>query len=1292
MARDRFRAAWRRSGEAIGIAAWFLLAYPGLAGPQQPANNSRMVHPARRPSPDKALLRLPLAFEPNLGQAGPQVEFLAHGRGYTLLLERDGAELWFDTDRQKASPERPESNSDRRRGSVVRGPSRVAFNIRQRSADILRMSFLGASPDSHAAGLGELPGKSNYFIGNDPRRWQRNVPNFARVKFADVYRGIDLVYYGNPQELEYDFVIKPGADPKDITLKVETGNWKLKNGNTKSKSGEARTSRLHARSQPRLRRAVNGDLVIGVDGSEIRFRRPVLYQEGLAGASGSAARELKTRAMPGLRTLVDGRWLLESNNEATFQVGDYDHSKPLIIDPSLSYATYLGGSGFDYAYGVAVDSSGNAYVVGQTDSPNFPVQGAVQSAGGACPAGNYDTYCFDVFVSKVNASGTGLVYSTYLGGSGDDHGTSIAVDSGGNTYITGYTDSTDFPTVNPIEGTYRGGNCGESSSFVNCHEAFVTKLNAAGSALVYSTYLGGSADNFGFGVAVDATGRAYVAGFTSSTDFPITPDSFQPLYGGGDFDGFVTELSATGSSAIYSTYLGGAGDDRASAIAVDASGDAYVTGSTNSTDFPLEAPFQGANGGGVSDAFVSKLNAGGATLAYSTYLGGAGGDDGYGIAVDSSGSAYVAGLTTSTNFPVTPGAFQVTGGGTSYAAFVTKLSPAGSALAYSTYLGGLGSQSANAIAVDLSGKAYVTGYNDGGDFPVSSPIQASNAGFYDATVSLLNAAGSALIFSTYLGGTGDEAGQGIAVDSSGNAYVVGGTFSTDLPATPGAFQTSYGGGAYDGFLAKYSNLVLPVIALSPPRLLFPSQAVGTTSAPQSVVLANNGDAALLISSIAPGGDVEETNDCPLSLAPGTACTISVTSSPRVFGPLTGSVTITDNAWGSPHVISVAGSGNSSPAVVFSPSSLVFGPQVVGITSSPSSVTMANSGDEPLNLSSIAAGSPFAVTNNCPAALAPKLSCTIWTTFVAASTGAVTGAITMIDDAPGSPHTVAISGSGLANFALTASNSSATILRGTDKAAFALSATTSYGFTGAVSLSCALASGAQCVFNPPELTSGHWSELVVSGLAAAPNPVSLIVNGASGSQSVSLSLTILISDFAITASPSASTITAGQSASSTITLTPLQGFSQPVSLACAGAPPMSTCALASTAVTLNGASASQVTLTIATMARGGLAPNPRGNPFLPRLGPGPDLGSTVGWWAAALLMMLGVAPGRMRGRSRASVAIVCFLVLSAWACGGGSSGSAPPPASTGTTPGTYTLTVTGSSGSLVHSATVTLLVN
>jgi hypothetical protein len=683
--------------------------------------------------------------------------------------------------------------------------------------------------------------------------------------------------------------------------------------------------------------------------------------------------------------------------EFGFAVATYDPTQPLIIDPVLSYSTYLGGTGYDYANSIAVDSSGNAYVTGFTYGLDFPTASAFQSSNRGAP---------EAFVAKLSAAGTALLYSTYLGGSGEDYGLRIRVDTAGNAYVAGYTNSTDFPTANALQASSGGG-----------YDAFLAMLNAAGSALVYSTYLGGSGQDYAYGLALDSTGAAYLAGFTSSTNFPVTAGAPQTAFGAGPYKAFVAKIAASGASLAYSTYLGGDREDYAAGIAVDAFQAAYVTGYTNSASFPTVNAFQPNPGGGTCggapcfDAFVTKLNPGGSAIGYSTYLGGEGGDYGYDIAVDSTGSAYATGYTTSALFPVTTGGFQRINGG-AYDAFVTKLNATGSGLVYSTYLGGQGAETGYGIAVDSTGQALITGYTSSANFPLASPWQLASGGLHDAFVTKLISSGSTLTFSTYLGGSLYDYGRGIAVDSSGNAYVAGGTFSTDFPTTSAALQRVYGDGAYDAFITKIANLRMPVASLSTNRLDFLPQRVATSSAAQTVTLANNGDAPLSLQNISASGDFSQTHNCGTGLNAGQSCTINVTFTPTIVGSRSGLLTITDNASGSPHLVSLGGIGIAL-MVSLSPTSLSFAPQLVGTTSAAQTVTLANTGNISLQITSLATSGDFLQTNNCGSELLAGASCSINVQFAPAGTGTRTGALTITDNAAGSPHTVTLSGTGTA---------------------------------------------------------------------------------------------------------------------------------------------------------------------------------------------------------------------------------------------------------------------------------------
>jgi hypothetical protein len=693
--------------------------------------------------------KLPMSFEENAGQADPAVRFLSRGPGYSLFLTPAEAVVSL---RKSALRREPASRE--------RAPRSRRQTIPETDAAVVRLAFAGARPDPQVTGEDPLPGSSNYFIGSDQRRWRTGVPTCSRVRYRGIYPGVDAVYYGRERRLEYDLVVSPGADPRQIRL-------------------------AFAGARP-LRLDRHGNLVLGTPLGDLVQHRPIAYQE-----------------IRGQRRMVQAGYRITGRNEARFQVGPYDRTLPLVLDPTLAYSTYLGGSnsagGFgsagDFGYGIAVDGAGNAYVTGYTHSTNFP------GASGSPIQPAINGISNDAFVTKINAAGTAIVYSTYLGGSDDDQGNAIAVDGAGNAYVFGDTASTDFPGTggSPIQATFGGGG----------EDAFVTKINAAGNAIVYSTYLGGSGNEEGGGIAVDHAGNAYVTGLTESATFPgVTGGSIQPVNAGHVADAFVTKINAAGTAIVYSTFLGGNGQEFGLAIAVDGTGNAYVTGQTESTNFPgtQASPIQSVYGGS-GDAYVTKINAAGTAIVYSTYLGGSGADRGSGIAVDAAGNAYVTGSTSSTNFRGTgPGSIQAANGG-ALDGFVAKLNAGGTAIVYSTYLGGSDIDQGSGIAVDAAGNAYVAGSTKSTNFPGAggSSIQPAFGGFFDGFVTKINAAGSALVYSTYLGGTDDDSATAIAADSSGNAYVTGYTNSTGFPGTGSSSIQPVFGGGYDAFVTKIAD-------------------------------------------------------------------------------------------------------------------------------------------------------------------------------------------------------------------------------------------------------------------------------------------------------------------------------------------------------------------------------------------------------------------------------------------------------------------------------------------------------
>jgi hypothetical protein len=661
--------------------------------------------------------RLPLSFEANQGQVDRAVRFLSRGEGYTVFLT----------------------------------PTEAVLSLRGAQHDTtVRMQLVGGNRDPRLVGVSPRSTKSNYFLGNDPRHWHTDVPHYARVRAEGVYSGVDLIYRGNPRQLEYDFVIAPGTDPGRI--------------------------RLAFRGADEITLGAQGELILRTANGNLVQHAPMVYQE-----RGER------------RQHVEGRYVLLARREVGFEVGRYDRTRPLIIDPVLSYSTYLGGSSSEHGFGtstsgIAVDGAGNAYVAGTTHSTTFP--GVSGSSIQPANANTFGTFG-DSFVTKINPAGTAIVYSTFLGAIGSDRATDIAVDGAGNAYVTGITTSATFPGVNgsSIQPVHAGG----------WSDGFGTKINSTGTAIVYSTFLGGSGTDESLGIAADVAGSAYVTGWTSSATFPgVSGSSIQPVHAGTFSDSFVTKINPAGTAIVYSTFLGGSGSDEARGIAIDAAGSAYVTGDTSSTTFPgvSGSSIQPANGG-IDDAFVTKINPAGTAIVYSTFLVGSPQIDvAFGIAVDGAGNACVTGFT-----------FTVFSGPESEA-FVIKVNPAGTALVYSILLGGSGSESGLGIAVDGAGNAYVAGWTNSTSFTGvnGSSIQpVYGGGLEDAFVTKINPAGTAILYSTFLGGSGVEFGRGIAVDVAGDAYVTGTTDSTDFPVGENSIQPVYGGGLNDAFLTKISS-------------------------------------------------------------------------------------------------------------------------------------------------------------------------------------------------------------------------------------------------------------------------------------------------------------------------------------------------------------------------------------------------------------------------------------------------------------------------------------------------------
>lgn len=678
-------------------------------------------------------MNLSSIYIPNEGQINEVVKYYTKGNGNRIFFTNEEIVFMFK-ENEEVQPYGRENHLMKQRLDPIQN---VLKEYRYFS---FSLQFMNAANNAIIEGQEKQQGKVNYLKGD---KQYKNLPTYQEVIYRNIWSGIDVVFRGENRKIKYEFILQPGANPKDIRLKYK--------------------------GIDNLSIDAEGNLQIETPLGIFNDELPISYQ-----------------IINGEKIYIETRHVLEQGENGAyingFEVSEYDSHYPLIIDPSLDYSTYLGGTDFDTGASIAVDTSGNAYVTGVTLSMDFPTENPFQSTFGGV---------FDAFVTKLSSDGS-IIYSTYLGGNDIDQGLAIAVDTAGSAYVAGQTFSDDFPMMNPFQEDIAGD-----------FDGFVTKLSPDGSSLIYSTYLGGSNSDHVISITVDAAGNAYMTGVTRSTDFP-TRNPFQAA-SGGDLDAFVTKLSPDGSSLIYSTYLGGSNLERGAGIAVDVMGNAYVVGETESINFPTKRPVQ-RTFAGETDGFVTKLSPDGSSLIYSTYLGGGNYDDAAAIAVDAEGNAFVTGSTGSTNFPTkNPLQAELR----EFDAYVTKLNRNG-CLIFSTYLGGSGSDGGFGIAVDSLGNPYVTGFVGSTDFPTKDPIQAELAGEFNAFVTKLNGDGSSLIYSTYFGGSIDDFGNDIAVDAIGNAYVVGNARSSDFP-TKNAIQAELLGEA-DAFVFK---ILTPLTILCP---------------------------------------------------------------------------------------------------------------------------------------------------------------------------------------------------------------------------------------------------------------------------------------------------------------------------------------------------------------------------------------------------------------------------------------------------------------------------------------------
>ena len=974
---------------------------PALKAQAAPSTGASAASPAAAQAARASFAKLPLSFEENAGQTDARVKYTSRGAGYNLFLTPEEAVFAL---RGGKAPSACNGLAKKINPACAKSP-----DIRPEES-FLWLKMRGANASPQVVGTEPLPGKINYYIGNDPSKWRTGVRQYGRVTYTGIYPGVDLTYYGNQQQLESDFVVAPGANPRMIVFEIKG----------------ARETRLDPQ----------GNLVLVTSVGNVQLLRPGIYQE-----------------IHGARRDVAGRYLLRGKNRVGFAVGPYNRREKLIIDPTLVFSTYLGGSnlsGGDEALSIAVDSAGHAYVTGQGESTDFP---GIDSNGP--PSSFFNQFAFVTEFDPTGSSGNPgvLVYSTILSGSNEEGGAAgngISVDGSGNAYVAGRVSALNFPMVNPYQSTF-----GDPSA-----TGFLASLKNDGT-LNYSTYFGGrNADDTSVlnAIFADAAGNTYITGETDSQNFP-TMNSL-PLSWVGTFSSatnvIVAKFNPQGQP-LYSTYLNGTGtsSDLGEAIVADAGGNAYVTGQTTSTNFQIQtspAPFQ-ATRKAFETAFVAKLAFSGSTLSVmnSTYLGGTGSDSGMGIAIDTATppNVYVTGQTTSTDFPtqgpisgtftsgVYSGGTYGAGTGNPTDAFVTKLNGTFSALTYSTYLGGSGADVGYGIGLDASGNAYVTGSTASSNFPTNKPLQAALGGASATNVFLaeLNSTGNSLTYSTFLGGTGSDKAFGIAVDSTGNAYLAGRTTSANFPLMSGGaantnpFQSQLGSSSGNAFVAKVSPTPGTTLSLFPSFYNFHEVGVGVTST-EVVTLSNNTASAIMISSFAFGGtnsgDFTLTAAAPspcsttpgFSLAAGASCLLTIQFLPSDQDARSGTFTVNGTL-----TMNLSGSGGA-PQVSLSTTSITFfpNPDPLNVPST-SSVTITNTGGGPLLVGSAqiqaadaANAAPFSVQpgSSCfTAAVAPSSSCGISLMFLptTANSGNPFNATLLINDnAAGGPQTVSLTGS------------------------------------------------------------------------------------------------------------------------------------------------------------------------------------------------------------------------------------------------------------------------------------------
>ncbi len=993
---------------ACGAQSWQPSVADGIASGNavtRPMDPGRFLHPAGRPyaiSGSRKFLETPLEFEANQGQAPRDYRFIAFGPSYSLGISSTGLAL---------SLHRPPEDDNR--GEIHAPPA-------ARSASVA-LSIVGSSPSSRVTGLDSQPGRSNYFLGNNPAQWHRKIPQFARVRIAGVYPGVDLLFHGNRQQLEYDFNIAPGVDPNQI--------------------------RFRALGAQAVTIDAQGNALLHTAAGNVELKHPIAYQE-----------------IAGVQHPVQSSFEMDKTGLLRFTLGSYDQSRPLVIDPILLYSINLGGSYGTAGIGLATDASGDVYITGNTCSADFP-----------STAGNFQTIhtnpladaCEDGFVAKLDSTASTLIFSDFIGGAdGASTGTHVAVDSGGNVYVAGATNATDFPKVSNI-GVAAAKQCGLTNTGFDCPQGFILKLSPDGSQILFSSLLGGSQASGAYQVGLNpATGDLDVLGGTNSSDFLPAPTTLDTSFEAGScsngnpcFNGFLLGLDPSSGALRYGTFLGGQGNVWAMGLAFDQSGNIYITGSAQ---LPLSsslgsvtntyAPAGGATASGTS-LYVLKLNLSGATLrpGYLTLVEGDADTGGSTLAVDSSGNAYFGGGTSSLHLAVTSGAYQATntdtaGNGCLWAPAVTpfmpascgtglagKLSSAG-ALSFLTYLGGNSQTQVESLGLDSNQNLWMAGSTSSTDFPVTTGHYLITPGYLSPFLAEMSNDGTRLPFATLVGGNSGHASS-LTIDSSNNVYLAG--YISNGLQTPNVYQTNFAGLSM-AFVEKWGAGAAPSITLSTNNLAFNNVPFGAVSAPQTITIQNTSSVAAEIgvelTSNYPGqaANFVDASTCGTSLAGGASCTLTVTFVPgtapascveaqgcNAAAP-TATLEIQTNALQGTQIVSLSGSTGTAPAAALSPNPIVFPTQAAGSTGNSIQVDMANTGDMNLFASSVVLSGPnasdfqLALSGfglNCANAFAPGEFCVVGVTFspAATATGTRTATLTFTDNAPDSPQSIPITG-------------------------------------------------------------------------------------------------------------------------------------------------------------------------------------------------------------------------------------------------------------------------------------------